>query len=341
VWSIVTALSAAAGNFLQLFGLRMIFGAGEAGFSTVAPTMIADVYPAQSRSRVLSVFYVAIPVGYALGYMIGGAVGKGYGWQAVFLVAGLPGLLLALPMLFVREPKRGESENVSDEELAEYLKTRIPLKGYLALRKNQSYVYCTVGMILMTFVTGAFAFWGPTYFHRIRGLELHHANYYFGIATLLAGIAGTFFGGWISDLLQKKIKSAYFLVSGVGMLLGVPVAMIAILAESPHVFWVSMFFAEFFLFLNTGPANAILLNVTMPNMRAGAFAINIFLIHALGDIISPYIVGTISDMTNNLKLGLITTMPVVTVAGGIAYLWGMRYLGRDTEAVIQRIKSRE
>lgn len=340
VWSIATALSTLARNFLQLFGLRMIFGGAEAGFSTVAPTMIADVYPIQSRSKVLAVFYVAIPVGYALGYIIGGAVGEGFGWRAVFLAAGLPGLLLVLPMLFIREPKRGQSEEVSDEELAEYLKTEIPIKGYLDLMKNRSYVCDTVAMILMTFVTGAFAFWGPTYFHRIRGLELDKVNLYFGIATLLAGIGGTFFGGWISDLLQKKIKSAYFLVSGVGMLLGVPFTVFAIVAESPQVFWVSVFVAEFFLFLNTGPANAIILNVTMPNMRAGAFAVNIFLIHALGDIISPYIVGAISDGTN-LKFALITTMPVVTIAGGIVYLWGMRYLAQDTEAVIQKIKSKE
>jgi predicted MFS family arabinose efflux permease len=301
--------------------------------------MIADVYSTQSRSRVLAVFYVAIPVGYALGYIIGGAIGAGFGWRAAFLVVGLPGLLLALPMFFVREPKRGASEDVSDEDLAEYLKRHIPLKEYLGLVKNKSYVFNSIAMILMTFVTGAFAFWGPTYFNRIRGLELNYANYYFGIATLLAGIFGTFFGGWIADVLQKKIKSAYFLVSGVGMLLSVPAIIGVLMADTPRVYWICVFLSEFFLFLNTGPANAILLNVTMPNMRAGAFAINIFLIHSLGDIISPPIVGAISDATT-LKFGLITTMPIVTVASGLFYLWGMRHLERDTETVIQTIKKR-
>ncbi len=340
VWSIVTALSALARNFLQLFGLRMVFGAAEAGFSTVVPTMLADVYPAQTRSRVLAVFYVAIPVGYALGYIIGGAVGKGFGWRAVFLAAGLPGLLLALPMFFFREPRRGQSEDVSEEELSEYLKAKIPLDGYLAIAKNRSYMCNTAAMILMTFVTGAFAFWGPTYFNRIRGLELDTANYYFGIATFLAGVTGTFFGVWVADLLQKRIKSAYFLVSGAGMILSVPALLAVLLADSPQIYWVCVFLSEFFLFLNTGPANAIILNVTMPNMRAGAFAINIFLIHVLGDIISPPIVGAISDITN-LKTALIITMPIVTVASGAAYLWGMRYLERDMESVVQRMKARK
>jgi sugar phosphate permease len=195
-------------------------------------------------------------------------------------------------------------------------------------------------MTMMTFVTGAFAFWGPTYFYRMRGMELADANYYFGIATLAAGITGTFFGGWLADLLQKKFKSAYFLVSGIGILLSVPAIFAVLLADSPRVYWVAVFLAEFFLFLNTGPANAIILNITLPNMRAGAFAINIFVIHALGDIISPLIVGAISDVTN-LKTGLITMMPLVTIGSGLFYLWGARYLAQDTEAVTTRMKNRQ
>ncbi len=337
VWSMATALSAFAGNFMQLAGLRAILGVGEAGYSTVAPTMLADLYPKDARSRMLSIFYVAIPVGYALGYILGGAIGKSHGWRTAFLLVGIPGLLMALLMLFVREPKRGGSEEATDEELAEYLKTAVPIKSYLEFARIKSYVCNTVAMTLMTFVTGAFAFWGPTYFYRIRGLELDQANTYFGIATLLAGITGTLFGGWIADRLKKRYESAYFLVSGVGMLLSVPAIIGVLVVDTPQIYWVCVFLAEFFLFLNTGPANAIILNVTMPNMRAGAFAINILVIHALGDLFSPYIVGKVSDVTN-LKFALLTVMPLVGIAAGIAYLWGMRYLGADTERVSRRIR---
>jgi hypothetical protein len=140
-------------------------------------------------------------------------------------------------------------------------------------------------------------------------------------------------------VLQKRIKSAYFLVSGVGMLLGVPALLVVMLIDIPQVYWPCVFFAEFCLFLNTGPANAIILNVTSPNMRAGAFALNIFLIHALGDVISPYIVGAVSDATN-LHVALVTIMPLITVAGGVAYLLGMRYLERDMERALQEMKTK-
>ncbi|UCD57935.1 MAG: MFS transporter [Candidatus Hydrogenedentota bacterium] len=338
VWSIATAASALARNFGQLFGLRMILGVGEASYSTTAPTIITDLYPRQSRSKVLAFFYVAMPVGYAIGYILGGALGVRFGWRAAFLMVGLPGLLMALAIFFVREPVRGQTEDVSADELSDYLSTSVPLKAYLELRHNKSYVYNTVGMTLMTFVTGGLAAWMPTYFYRIRGIALERADLYFGVATLSAGIVGTFFGGWLADRLQVRFKSAYFLVSGVGLFLSIPCGLIVLFSKSPAIYWAAVFWAEFFLFVNTGPSNAIIINVTMPKMRVTAFAINIFIIHALGDVISPFIIGWVSDATN-LHLALLAVTPLATLASGVSYLMGMRHLVSDTEKVVERIKS--
>jgi MFS family permease len=247
-------------------------------------------------------------------------------------------LLAALAILFIREPIRGQSDAVSREELSQYLKTKVPLRAYLEFFRNRSYVYNTAGMTLMTFVTGGLAAWMPTYFNRIRQIPLANADLSFGIATLLAGIAGTFFGGWLGDRLQLRWKSSYFLVSGVGLLLSVPFALLALYAQNPWVYWPAVFWAEFFLFVNTGPSNAIIINVTMPKMRTTAFAMNIFFIHVLGDVISPTLVGRVSDLTN-LHVALLTVMPVVMVLSGIAYLMGSRHLVPDTERVLVRIKA--
>lgn len=340
VWSVSTAASALASNFAQLFSLRMLLGIGEASYATVAPTIITDLYPRQSRSKMLSFFYVAIPVGYALGYILGGELGIRFGWRMAFLMVGLPGLLMALAILFVEEPVRGQSEDVSDAELSQYLSTRIPLKAYAELWFNKSYVYDTLGMILMTFATGGLSAWMPMYFYRVRGIELASADRYIGIATLAAGIIGTFFGGWLADKLQARYKSAYFTVSGVGMLLSVPFVVAALYARTPLLCWLSVFCAEFFLFLNTGPANAILINVTMPKMRVTAFSINLFFIHALGDVFSPTVIGRVSDKTN-LLFALLATMPVAMALSGVFYLMGARHIVADTERVVERIKSGE
>jgi MFS family permease len=340
VWSVATAAAALAGSFRQLLGLRTVLGIGEASYSTTAPTIITDLYPREDRSKMLAFFYMAMPVGYALGYILGGALGVNFGWRAAFLMVGLPGLLMALAILFIREPVRGQSEQVSGAELSDYLSTSVPLKAYLELLRNRSYVLNTAGMTLMTFVTGALATWMPTFFYRVRGLELEKADYYFGVATLAAGIVGTFFGGWLGDRLQTRYKSAYFLVSGVGLLLSIPCALVALYAATPVVYWPAVFCAEFFLFVNTGPSNAIIINVTMPKMRVTAFAINIFVIHALGDVISPWLVGRVSDLTN-LHFALLTTMPLVMALSGVVYLSGASHLVRDTERVIERIRTRD
>jgi len=337
VWSISTAAAALARSFGQLFGLRMILGIGEASYATVAPTIITDLYPREKRSKMLAFFYVAIPVGYALGYILGGELGIRFGWRAAFLIVGLPGLLMALLILFIKEPMRGQSEAVNDEELSQYLKTHAPLKGYVELIRNKSFVYDTIAMIFMTFATGALAYWMPTFFYRIRGIELAVADRNFGISLLVAGFFGTFFGGWLGDKLQTRFKSAYFMVSGIGMLLSVPCGVIAIYSPDPVTFWTAIFMSQFFLFLNTGPANAILINVVMPKMRVGAFAINIFLIHALGDVISPPIVGWISDKTD-LQFGLFAVAPVTMLLAGVFYLLGMRHLERDTQRVVERMR---
>ncbi len=130
------------------------------------------------------------------------------------------------------------------------------------------------------------------------------------------------------------------MISGVGMMLSLPCAFVALYSQDPLTYWLAVFWAEFFIFINTGPSNAILINVVMPKMRVGAFAINIFLIHALGDVISPFIVGSVSDVTD-LHFALIVVIPGAILLSGVFYLMGMRHIARDTEAVVERIKSRQ
>lgn len=321
VWSLATALSGFAPGYRTLLAARATVGVGEASFGTVSPGLIADFFPKERRGKILSWFYVAIPVGSALGYLLGGVLGQNYGWHTAFLLVGVPGLLLAIPIALLRTPPRG-----GDDAVVRDVKGKASA-GYAALFRNRSYVCNTLGMAAMTFAIGGLAQWLPSFLHRFHALDVARGNTLFGATTVLAGILGTLTGGWLGDLWQKRNGKGYLLISGWGFLIGTPFAVWAILAPGLTACMTAIFIAEFFLFLNTGPLNTVIINVTDPAVRAMAFAVNIFFIHALGDAVSPSILGWLSDQWG-LRSALLIT-PLAMVLAGIFCFICSRYVVQD------------
>lgn len=315
VWSLATAMAGFATGYRTLLAARATVGVGEASFGTVSPGLVADFFPKERRGRVLAWFYVAIPVGSALGYLLGGVLGQRYGWHAAFLLVGLPGLLLAMPIALLRTPPRGGDD--AAPQAADGKKTT----DYASLYRNRSFVCNTLAMAAMTFAIGGLAQWLPSFLHRFHALDVARGNTLFGATTVLAGILGTLAGGWLGDRWQKKSGKGYLLVSGWGFLLGTPFAVWAILAPGLTGCITAIFIAEFFLFLNTGPLNTVILNVTNPAIRAMAFAVNIFFIHALGDAISPSILGWLSDQWG-LRSALLITPVAMVLAGLFCFICG-------------------
>ncbi|MDA3971123.1 MAG: MFS transporter [Desulfobulbaceae bacterium] len=320
IWSLATALAGFASGNKTLMAARGAVGVGEASFGTVSPGLISDFFPKEQRSRVLAWFYVAIPVGSALGYFLGGVLGQRYGWHAAFLLVGVPGLLLAIPIALLRSPPRGGSE------LPEKSKEKVAT-GYTALLRNRSFRYNTLALAAMTFAVGGLAQWLPSFLNRIHSLEVAKANMLFGATTVVAGILGTLAGGWLGDRWQKKSGKGYLLVSGGGLLIGTPFAVWAILAPGLTACMIAIFFAEFFLFLNTGPLNTVILNVTKPSIHAMAFAVSIFFSHALGDAVSPTILGLLSDQWG-LRNALLITPVSMALAGFFCFICG-RFVVED------------
>jgi MFS transporter, Spinster family, sphingosine-1-phosphate transporter len=237
-------------------------------------------------------------------------------------MVGLPGLILAIPIALLRTPPRGGDDVAPPSE-----KIGRASSGYLAFFHNRSFVTNTLAMASMTFAIGGLAQWIPTFLYRVHSLNVEKANTLFGATTVLAGILGTLVGGWLGDRLQKKSNKGYLLVSGWGFLIGTPFAAWAILAPGLTGCMIAIFVAEFFLFLNTGPLNTVILNVTAPAIRAMAFAVNIFFIHALGDAISPSILGWLSDQWG-LRSALLVTPCVMALAGVFCFVCG-RYIEHD------------
>jgi MFS family permease len=321
VWSMATALAGFAPGYRTLLGARATVGIGEASFGTVSPGLIADFFSKERRGRVLAWFYVAIPVGSALGYLLGGVLGQRYGWHTAFLLVGIPGLLLAIPIALLRTPPRG------GDDASQQAPQGKDSGGYAALFRNRSFVCNTLAMAAMTFAIGGLAQWIPSFLYRTHSLDVARGNTLFGATTVVAGILGTMAGGWLGDFWQKRNGKGYLLISGWGFLLGTPFAAWAILAPGLPGCMAAIFIAEFFLFLNTGPLNTVIINVTNPAVRAMAFAVNIFFIHALGDAVSPSILGWLSDQWG-LRNALLITPCAMVLAGLFCFFCG-RFVVQD------------
>lgn len=320
VWSLATMLSGMASSYRMLLAARSLVGVGEASFGTVSPGLVADFFPREKRGRMLSFFFLAIPVGSALGYLLGGQLGQAFGWQRAFLLVGLPGLLLAMPLYFLAEPRQNSS--LSESSAGEKLLPE--LRQFL---KNRSYLYATLSMAAMTFALGGLAQWAPSFLNRGFGLDVARGSMLFGMITVVSGIIGTLAGGWLGDRFQRRTPAGYLYVSAAGFLLGVPAMTLALMTSNLTICLTAIFAAELFLFLNTGPLNTVLVNVVAPGRRAMGFAINIFAIHALGDAISPAIIGFLSDRWG-LSGALLITPLAVFIAAGFA-LWGGRFVADD------------
>jgi MFS family permease len=317
VWSVATFASGLAPTYAWLLLARAVIGAGEASYAVVTPSLLSDCYPPERRARVMGIFYAAIPVGSALGYIVGGVVGESHGWRAAFFVAGAPGAVLAFMLLLLSEPRRGAMDPVRPTAAPVPLDLRGSLR---ALVQRRSYVVNTVAQIIYTFAMGGLATWMPTYFVRERGIPLATAASTFGLLLVVAGFVGTLLGGRIASHVAKRSPGADFVVSGWSLAVSIAFTCLAILAPQPIVFWPAMFVTLVLIFVNIGPLNAAMANVLPAELRARGFAVTTMLIHLLGDAASPWIIGEVSDRLG-LKLPVLVTGSLLAVSGVVLLGW--------------------
>jgi MFS family permease len=402
VWSLASGGSGLASAYLVLLLTRCLVGVGEAAYGPVAPSMLSDMYPVADRGKVMAWFYLAIPVGSALGFVVGGQVETLLGWRWAFMVVVIPGLLLGCLCFLMRDPR---SHHPARPQTAGEAPAHSP--GYVAVVRElvrvRSFVLCCAGMTCTTFVLGGVAAWAPTYIFqrearfvltpavvskleelkttegdrvvpadvtdRLRpaagdreydygafkallldrldtgllrqyGERVYEAapapesatiggvNFRFGMIVVLSGLGATLLGGSLGDKLRARgVRGAYFQVAGWSTVLSWPFFVVMLFVPFPYA-WVPLFVAVFGLFVNTGPANTILANVTRSDIRATAFAVNILVIHLLGDVISPPLIGFTADQSSLHTAFLFTSLMIL--AGGVLWVVGARYLDADT-----------
>ena len=311
------------------------------------------------RGRAMGVYYLGLPVGTALGFLIGGSIADLWGWQAVFFVVGVPGLVAVLAGLVMSDPGRGASEGVGSKVKA----TGTPLSEYLDLFKTKTFVFNTGGMAAVTFATGAYAAWGSTFYQREFGITATEAGKWIGLLLVTAGLIGIGLGMVLPDLLQKLTKRAYLLLAAFAVLGAVPLAAAGILYPRYGPSMGLMFVASILMAMVLGPSNTVTANVVPAHRRAMAYSVFIFLIHFLGDISSPILVGKISTIfgtqavadspvgrffasigagpvrdaslpegVTNLSVGMLSVIPILAL-GFVLFLIGSRYLPADQEKV--------
>lgn len=312
-WSGATLLTAVTHSYDALLLRHTLVGVGEASFVTISPTVVADLFPESMRGRVLGFFYLAIPVGFALGYPIGGYFGTHYGWRVPFLLAGFPGFVLGALVLLIADPPRGQFDSLKETP------ERRSVRG---LVRNPAFLTATLGMAMMTFAQGGLLVWMPTFLSRMRGYSLLQANNTFGVIIAIDGTLAALAGGWLGDRLLRRTKSAYYLVSAASMGLGIPVMMVALFNRGPAMV-PGIALAGFLLLLNTAPLNAAVINSVGAHIRATAIAANLFVIHFLGDAFSPWLIGRVSDKSS-LESGFISTVIATALSSAILF-YGMKY----------------
>ncbi len=361
LWSVATVGTAFARSFNHMFLARAVLGIGEASYGVIAPTLLADFFDSKRRGRVMGIFYLALPVGTAIGYGVAGLMEKFTGgWAGAFWVVGPPGLLLALGGLMIREPGRGASDKPKTDNLETPKSHATPprLREYLVLVRTPSYMLNTLGMAAVTFTTGAFGYWIVGYFEWVHGTKPEH-KLYLGIGLALAGLAGVTLGMWLPEKLKKVTKRSYLLWAGTAVMLSVPIGAMGLLATKSLPLSLGLLLVASVLMSSClGPCNTVTANVVAGPRRAVGFAFSIFLLHLLGDIPSPILIGRIADQLGakdagktplgaffeklgavpvwdghgmtNITAGMLLIIPVLLI-GSLCFYLGAITLPRDQE----------
>ncbi|XP_068456651.1 protein spinster homolog 3 [Clinocottus analis] len=362
VWLVTAAGSSLVTEsyFWLLMLLRAMVGIGEASYSTIAPTIIGDLFVGTQRSAMICVFYIFIPVGSGLGYITGAGVANLTGdWRwALRITPILGGVGLALLVFLCPNPPRGAAETHGEGVTGK----SSYLEDVKYLLKNKSYVWSTLGVTATAFLTGALAFWTPTFLSRAhvsQGLRPPCVkepcnstdSYIFGAVTVVTGILGACLGSGLSRWFGDKVPNVDPLICAVGLLGSSPCLFFTIFAASKSIptAYVFIFLAEVLISLNWAVMADILLYIVVPTRRASAEALQICFLHLLGDAGSPYLVGVISDAIrkskpetqdwsfSSLKYSLLVC-PVVGFLGGLFFFLTSIYITEDRMAASRLIE---
>lgn len=327
LWSLATALCALTGNFVQLFMARLLIGVGEAGYAPGGSAMISGLYPIDKRAKMIGLWNASIPLGSAIGVLLGGMIAVKLGWKHAFGIVAVPGLLVAILFLFVKDYKTVDLSFVDKSNNKVKMEKKDIFREFLT---RPSIIFTYFGITAVVFVTSAMLTWLPSYFENMRGVPQDKAGQMASIVMMLA-IVGAPVGGILTDKWHKTRANARLIFPAITTLLSAIVLFIALILLRGKMQYITLLVFGVLVLMFISGAAAVTQDVIHPGLRATSYAIAVVIQNLLGSSMAPVVLGKIYDLSNiQTALGF---LPFVLLTGSVLFWMGAKYYDEDLNKV--------
>ena len=328
LWSLATALCALTGNFVQLFMARLLIGVGEAGYAPGGSAVISGLYPIEKRSKMMGLWNASIPLGSAIGVLLGGIIALKLGWKHAFGLVAFPGLIVAILFFFVKDYKTVDLSFIDKSHNRIKMERKDMFKEFF---NKPSILFTYFGIATVVFVTTSLLTWLPTYFQNVRGLAQDKAGT-MASAVMMLALVGAPLGGYLTDLWRKKRINSRLLFPALTTLLSALVLFTALFVFKTGIIqFVLLLILGILIMAFISGAAAVTQDVIHPGLRATSYAIAVVVQNLLGASTAPIIIGKIYDKTN-IQTAL-SILPLVLLVGSLLFYLGSRYYAKDMEKV--------
>jgi MFS family permease len=327
VWSLATAACAFTGNYTQLFMARIIIGFGEAGYAPGGSAMISGIYPIEKRSKMMGLWNAAIPLGAAIGVGMGGIIAQNLGWKHAFGIVAIPGLIVAILFLFVKDYKTVDLSYIDKSSKKVNMEKKDMVREFIT---KPSVILTYFGMAAITFVSTALIVWLPKFFETQNGLQPKSAA---GIASavMLLALIGAPLGGYLTDKWRETQPTARLLFPALSTFVSAILLFFAFYVFKGIGQILSLFVFGVLLMTFIAGAAAVTQDVIHPGLRATSYAIAVAVQNLLGSFTAPIILGKISDLSN-IKTSM-SILPFVMIIGSLLFYIGSKYYLKDMDKV--------
>lgn len=328
LWSLATALCALTGNYVQLFMARLLIGVGEAGYAPGGSAMISGLYPIEKRSKMMGIWNASIPLGTAIGVLLGGIIATKWGWRHAFGLVAFPGLIVATLFLFVKDYKTVDLSFVDKSANRIRMERKDIIREFLS---KPSIIYTYFGIAAVVFVTTSLITWLATYFQAVNQLPQAKAGT-MASAVMVLALVGAPLGGILTDRWRKTRINARLLLPMLSSLVSAVLLFLAFNVFHGITQYVAFLLMGITIMMFISGASAVTQDVIHPGLRATSYAIAVVVQNLLGSSMAPFVVGRIYDSSSDIKTAL-AVLPLVLVLGALLFYLGSRYYGKDMDKV--------